>query len=59
MKYYRMLVKNERTGEVKTYVCKQQGRAPSGWKCTCVLGFFETPSRNETEDDNESNHSND
>lgn len=53
MKYYRMLVKNERTGETKTYVCKQQGRAPSGWKCTCVLGFFETPSRNETEANND------
>ena len=47
MKYYRMAIKNKKTGEKDTYVSVHQGTAPAGWECTGVLGYFEKPSKNE------------
>lgn len=43
MKYYRMAIRNKRTGEKDTYVSVHQGAAPAGWECTGVLGYFEKP----------------
>lgn len=43
MKYYRMAIKNKRTGEKNTYVSVHQGAAPAGWECTGVLGYFVKP----------------
>ncbi len=42
-KFYRMAVKNIRTGERDTYVSERQGAAPTGWKCTGICGSFELP----------------
>lgn len=41
--YYRMAVKNIKTGKRDTYVSERQGTAPTGWKCTGVCGKFEMP----------------
>ena len=41
VKYYRMLIKNNRTGEKKTYISNRQGAAPAGWTCIGVLGYYE------------------
>ena len=40
-RYYRMAVRNKKTGERDTYVSEQQGKAPSEWECTGVCGYFE------------------
>ena len=40
-KFYRMKVRNRRTGETDTYVSERQGSAPAGWESTGVLGYFD------------------
>lgn len=50
MKYYRMAIKNKKTGEKDTYVSVHQGTAPAGWECTGVLGYFEKPSKSENKE---------
>lgn len=40
-RYYRMAVRNKKTGETDTYVSERQGASPSGWECTGVCGYFE------------------
>lgn len=54
MKYYRMAIENIKTGERDTYISKRQGAAPSGWRCIGVCGYFEQPSRNESDEEQES-----
>lgn len=42
MKFFRMRIENVKTGEVRTYIHKTQGRGPGyPWKVTCVLGYYE------------------
>ena len=42
VKFFRMRIENVKTGEVRTFVDKTQGRGPGfPWKVTCVLGYFE------------------
>jgi hypothetical protein len=43
MTYYRMLIRNIRTGEKDTYISNRQGAAPAGWVCVGVIGKFEKP----------------
>lgn len=50
MKYYRMAIRNKRTGEKDTYVSVKQGAAPAGWECTGVLGYFEKPGKHEKQE---------
>lgn len=49
MKYdfYRMVIENPKTGEIKSYVSKKQGAAPAGWICKGVVGGWQTPKKEE------------
>ena len=42
-RYFRNVVKHNKTGERDTYVSERQGSAPAGWKCVGVCGMFEVP----------------
>lgn len=45
MKYYRMAIRNIKTGKRDTYISHRQGSAPAGWVCVGVCGYFEKPTR--------------
>ena len=51
MKFYRMAIENIKTGKRDTYISKRQGAAPSGWRCIGVCGYYETPSKNDEQED--------
>lgn len=40
-RYFRMAVRNKRTGERDTYVSEHQGKSPPGWECVGVCGYFD------------------
>ena len=42
-RFFRMKIVNIRTGETDTYISERQGAAPSGWRCTGVLGYYDKP----------------
>lgn len=52
MRFFRMKIENIRTKEQDTYISKQQGAAPSGWRCIGVLGYYEKPGEKTEEEKN-------
>ncbi len=54
MKYYRMAIRNIKTGKRDTYISPRQGSAPAGWVCVGVCGYFEKPKRAKEQEEQDS-----
>lgn len=54
MKYYRMAIRNIKTGKRDTYISPRQGSAPAGWVCVGVCGYFEKPTRAKEQEEQDS-----